>query len=299
LQLEFHTLDVFTATPFAGNPLAVVLHADGVPDGAMQAIAREFNLSETVFVLPPDDPRHSARLRIFTPFGELPFAGHPTIGTAILLARLEAGGVSQPSDTRVLLEETIGLVAVAVRGLGDRAPYAELAAPALPRRADDVAAAATIAAALGLAATDIGFDGHAPSRWEAGNSFLFVPLTSRAALARVRIDIEKARALGAVTGIYAYCSGTSDEVDFHARMFAPLAGTFEDPATGSAAAVLPGPLCAARRREDGLHRWRIAQGEDMGRPSTIFVAAEVVAGAPTAVRVGGHAAQMSRGVITA
>jgi trans-2,3-dihydro-3-hydroxyanthranilate isomerase len=294
MRLPFHTLDVFTQDRFRGNPLAVVRDADRLGGGEMQAIAREFNLSETVFVLAPEDAAHTARVRIFTPVGELPFAGHPTIGTAVLLARLATDAGS--GDAPITLEEEVGLVTVAVRDRGASAPFAELTAAVLPTPGAEPPSAVDLASALGLAAADIGFEGYRPSVYEAGNGFLFVPLASRAALARARPDPAKSRSLGALVGLYLFCRGTDPRFDFHARMFA-AGGIWEDPATGSAAATLPGPLCAQARVEDGTRRWRIAQGEDMGRPSALFLEADVVAGRPVAVRVGGHAVEVSSGEI--
>ena len=302
MQLAFHTLDVFTAVRFGGNPLAVVLDAGGLGDEAMQAIAREFNLSETVFALPPAEPASTARVRIFTPARELPFAGHPTIGTAVLLAQLGHGSADQPGSTRIRLEEQVGPVEVTVRERESSAPYAELRAPSLPRPSGRPPDDDALAALLGLAASEIGFDRHRPVVFGAGVPFLFVPLSSRQALSRARLDaVAWSRLAGDrdEAGTYLYCRGSSGEVDLHARMFAPAAGISEDPATGSAAAALPGPLCAATALADGTHRWRVAQGEDMGRPSRIVVEADLAAGEPVAVRVGGRAVRITRGELSA
>ena len=297
MPLAFHTLDVFTDRPFTGNPLAVVTDADRLSGARMQAIAREFNLSETIFVLTPADPANTAAVRIFTPASELPFAGHPTIGCAVLLAGLDRKA-GCPFETTVRLEEKLGVVPVVVRRLGPEPAYGEFTAPVLPQPGGDVPEAGLIAKALSLEPAEIGFSSHAPSVYKAGNSFLFVPLRSRRGLAGARADTGgwgAVRDAGAV-GVYLYCAGAGD-VDFHARLFAPDQGIPEDPATGSAAATLPGPLAAAERRNDGVHRWTILQGEDMGRPSRIRVEAEITAGHVSTVRVGGQAVPVSEGTI--
>jgi trans-2,3-dihydro-3-hydroxyanthranilate isomerase len=201
-------------------------------------------------------------------------------------------------ETTVRLEEKIGLVPVIVRRLGPEPAYAEFTAPVLPQPGGVVLEAGLIAKALSLEPAEIGFSSHAPSVYKAGNAFLFVPLRSRQALARARADTGgwgAVRDAGAV-GVYLYCAG-EDEADFHARLFAPDQGIPEDPATGSAAATLPGPLAAAEGLPDGTHRWNILQGEDMGRPSRIRVEAEVTAGRVSAVRVGGQAVPVSQGKI--
>src|SRR5438105_2220807 len=169
---RFTTLDVFTTRRFAGNPLAVVLDADGLDTAAMQALACEFNYPETVFVLPPLHPAHRARLRIFTPARELPFAGHPTVGTAVLLARVDGG-----SGTRdIVLEEDVGIVPCTVELVGDRGGRARFGLPQLPAPAGDPPDDAATAAALGLAPSDIGFGALRLSCWSAGNPFVFVPI---------------------------------------------------------------------------------------------------------------------------
>src|SRR4051794_39903446 len=170
MRRRFVTLDVFTQKRFAGNPLAVVLEPDGLDTAAMQAIAREFNLSETVFVFPPADKQHRAALRIFTPGRELPFAGHPTVGTAVLLGRLDGGSNAR----EFVLEEKIGPVACHVEPSGDGG-RARFDIPRLPAQAGDVADAATLAKALSLTPGDLGFADYTASRWSAGNPFTVVP----------------------------------------------------------------------------------------------------------------------------
>src|SRR5262249_38000255 len=202
-------------------PLAVVLDAEGLDAAAMQTVAREFNHPETVFVLPPADPAHRARLRIFTPASELPFAGHPTVGTAVLLARLDAGG----GGREFVVEEGIGPVRCGAEMIdGDRG-RASFALPRLPAAVGAGPDPAAAAAAPSLAAADIGFDGFAPARWSAGLAQNFVPIRSLAAIGRARPDPARFEATFAIDGravAYLYCAEvTQAGCDFHARMFAP------------------------------------------------------------------------------
>ena len=182
-MLEFHTLDVFTDRAFAGNPLAVVLGADGLSPAQMQTIAREFNLSETIFVQAPRNPAHTARVRIFFPTAEIPFAGHPTVGCAIHLATKAARAGDFSAD--LVLEEEAGLVPVTVTRRGD-AVEAEFAAPVLPHAAAGAVLTEALAPALGLLPGDIGFGAHRPAVWQGGPAFLYVPLASLDSLARAR-----------------------------------------------------------------------------------------------------------------
>ena len=218
-ELRFFTLDVFTETALAGNPLAVVVDADGLDDQRMQAIAREFNLSETVFVLEPRNPVHSARVRIFTPTRELPFAGHPTIGAACLIGHLRAQDMLGTGDLRIVLEEPVGDVVCLVRRRQGRALAADFALPRLPERLEGAPTPAEIALGLGLTPDDIGFDRHQPSLFSAGAPFLFVPVRSLPAVARPRLgDMPWSQNLGPAAYLY-----TREVVEtgsaFHARMF--------------------------------------------------------------------------------
>ena len=244
MRRRFATLDVFTDRRFAGNPLAVVLDAQALDAAAMQAIAREFNHPETVFVFAPADPAHRARVRIFTPARELPFAGHPTVGTAVLLGAGDGGGRD------IVLEEGIGPVRCTVESTSGGG-IARFAIPQLPTEAGPTADDAAIAAALSLAPSDIG-EGR-PARWSAGLPFTFVPIASLSAMARCRPDLAKFdAAFGAGGAVYVFCNETVEPGHhFHARMFAPGMGVSEDPATGSAAAAFAGLL--ARRLSDGTH----------------------------------------------
>ncbi len=294
---RFFTLDVFTDTPLAGNPLAVVLDAEGLDGARMQAIAREFNLSETVFVVEPRSALNSARVRIFTPGRELPFAGHPTIGAACLLAHVRAPGELAAQDLRIVLEEEVGDVVCVVRRRG-AALEAEFELPRLPNRLDDAPPSASdIAAGLGLLPDDIGFDGHEPSLFSAGVPFLFTPLHSLAAVRNARpIDI-----LWTTSGglpIFLYTREVEEPGSaFHARMFGGAWGVPEDPATGSAAAAFAGVALAFDRPADGEHLITIEQGYEMGRPSRIRLGFEVEGGRLRSASVGGSAAIVSSGLI--
>jgi trans-2,3-dihydro-3-hydroxyanthranilate isomerase len=300
MPYRFITTDVFTATPFTGNPLAVVLNATGLTDAAMQRIAREFNLSETTFVLPPTEARNTAQVRIFTPTRELQFAGHPTIGTAVVLAELAQEGTG-PFETEVRLEEGIGLLRVQVARAVGAATYGEFVAAQLPRRVGSAPPVERIAAALSLSTTDIGGAGHAPCFVEAGVPFLFVPLHTLEALARARVNAAVwpgPQEYGQTISVFLYTrGGQSPHATYRARMFAPDFGILEDPATGSAAAAFPGQVQAFERLADGTHNWLIEQGYEMGRPSDLRVGVDIRAGAITAVRVGGQAVQVSEGTI--
>jgi trans-2,3-dihydro-3-hydroxyanthranilate isomerase len=302
MQLKFYTLDVFTETRFGGNPLAVVMNADALPTGLMQNIARELNLSETVFVQKAQNPAASARVRIFTPAVELPFAGHPTIGTGILLAQLRAGDFSGEQDALVVLEETIGMVRVGVRMRAGKPAYAEFDAPKLPEAAGDAPSSERLAAALGLTPSEMGFANHRPTQWSAGVPFTFVPVASMAAIGRAEIvSTHWASAFGGPRAgkVYLYTRDTVHTTSsFHARMFGPAAGVAEDPATGSAAAAFAGVVNEFDQLPAGTHKRVIEQGFEMGRPSLIALSFEVAArGKLEAVRIGGSAVRVSEGEI--
>jgi trans-2,3-dihydro-3-hydroxyanthranilate isomerase len=303
MQLPFHILDVFTDTPFTGNGLAVVLDADGLDGTRMQAIAREFNLSETVFVLNPQQAAHTARVRIFTPAREMPFAGHPTVGTAALLAELKASAAQADGDALVVLEEPIGIVRVGVRLRAGAAPYAEFDAPKLPEDGGTAPPTDELAAALGLIPSEIGFENHRPSMYSAGNSFVFVPVASLEAIGKAQVAPQHwatAMRRQGHTGAFLYCRQTVHTTSaFHARMFAPDSGVPEDPATGSAAAAFAGVVHRFDALPDGGHKRSLEQGYEMGRPSLIELSLQVEGGNLAAVRIGGHAVRIAEGRIEA
>jgi trans-2,3-dihydro-3-hydroxyanthranilate isomerase len=298
MKRRFVTLDVFTTTRFVGNPLAVVLEAEGLETAAMQTIAREFNHPETVFVLPPADGAHRAKLRIFTPAAELPFAGHPTVGTAVLLGRLDGG---RPGT--FVVEEKIGPVRCVVEEMTADGGRARFDLPKLPVEEGSAPDAATAAAALGLEPGDIGFEGLAPSVWSAGMAFPCIPVRGLAAIERCRPDparFDAAFEVGGRAKAYVFCRETAElGHDFHARMFAPAMGIPEDPATGSAAAAFAGLVAAQGGREDGDHLLRIEQGYEMGRPSLIELTLSIRGGALTAAAIGGGAVVATEGTIEA
>jgi trans-2,3-dihydro-3-hydroxyanthranilate isomerase len=299
MQLAYHVLDVFTDTRFGGNPLAVVLDADQLDGKRMQTIAREFNLSETVFVLKPENAAHTARVRIFTPAKELPFAGHPTVGTGVLLAGLRAPAGAVSGDALVVLEEQIGPVRVGVRQRAGTAPFGEFDAPRLPKESGVLPSAERLAAALGLIPSEIGFENHKPTRYSAGNTFAFVPLAGLEAMEKARIATTHwDAALPDGTGAFLYCRQTLHTTSaFHARMFSPAMGVPEDPATGSAAAAFAGVIHRFDTLPDGAHKRVIEQGFEMGRPSLIELSLGIGAGQRETVRIGGHAVRVAEGRI--
>ena len=292
----FQTLDVFTETALAGNPLAVVLDASGLDDARMQAIAAEFNLSETVFVFEPRNAINTARVRIFTPKRELPFAGHPTVGTAALIAHRRAADLLAAQDLRIVLEETVGDVVCSARHRQGRALAAYFELPKLPERLDGKAPSkAEIAAGLGLELADIGFGAHEPSLYSAGAPYLFVPVRSLGAIGRAAPGA-MAWATKDGPATYLYTSEVArDGSAYHARMFAPAWGVTEDPATGSAAAAFAGVVHAFDRPSDGEHTLTIEQGFEMGRPSLIVLGLTIEAGALGAATIGGSVVILSSG----
>jgi trans-2,3-dihydro-3-hydroxyanthranilate isomerase len=298
--LRFHTLDVFTDERFGGNPVAVVMEAGGLSPRLMQAIAREFNLSETVFVLPATDPRATHKVRIFTPARELPFAGHPTIGTAILLAQL---GEGQTGDPSVLLEEGVGVVPVAVRLASDRPGYAQLTTPRLPEKGPPPPPAAELAELLSLPLAAIVDDaGDRPEAYSCGLPYLMLPVRDRSMLGRAEMVEERWRRTLRdywAPDVYVFCrdpelAGSS----IRARLFGNQRGIVEDPATGSAAVALAGYLARRTPISDGTLQWTIEQGFEMGRPSLLYLETILAGGAVGAVRLGGAAVRVSEGTLT-
>ena len=288
------TLDVFTEKRFAGNPLAVILDARGLSDEAMQSVAREFNYPETTFVFPPEDPAHAARVRIFTLSYEMPFAGHPTVGTAIALAR------ARGTEGRLTLELKAGLFPVRVAEDASRW-FAEFQNPNLPSESGAAPPPEAIERALSLPPGAVDRGAHRPRRIGAGVDFFYAGTTLAAARA-ARLDLAAAERIdfaGAI-GIYLYAEGGELEgSDYHVRMFAPEAGVPEDPATGSAAAAFPGQLLRAGALADGGRDLRLEQGVEMGRPSRIDVRVETALGAVARVAVGGCAVPVMAGEIDA
>lgn len=296
---RFYTLDVFTERALAGNPLAVVLEADAISGGLMQAIAGEFNLSETVFVCEPRNAINTARVRIFTPTRELPFAGHPTVGAACLLAHLRAPGLLASQDLRIVLEEDAGDVVCEVRRRRRETLAATFEIPLLPKRlAGTPPAPEAIAAVFGLRPEDIGFAAHTPSLFGAGGDFLFVPVRSLEAIRRARPGVLPSPDGAPGPAAYLYTRETERAgSDFHARMFGGGWGVIEDPATGSAAAAFAGVLATYERPIDGETVLILEQGFEMGRPSLLTLGMSFEGGALHAARVGGSAVIVSSGTI--
>jgi trans-2,3-dihydro-3-hydroxyanthranilate isomerase len=299
MRRRFHTLDVFTETKLAGNPLAVVHDSDGLDTAGMQAIAKEFNLSETVFVLPPDDPVNTAKIRIFTPGAELPFAGHPTVGTAVLLAEMRASDKLGGAGVVVAIEETIGLINVEVSRRQGKATRAVFGLPRLPAHLPTQRDALLIATALGLQVEDIDLSNHRPGDFSAGVPYTMVPLNSLDALARAVSLAGPAfdAAFGGSSHPAVYLYVRQEPLRWRARMFGPGMGVVEDPATGSAAASFAGAIVAWDKPLDGTHQHIIAQGVEMGRPSEIVLTLEVEKGILQGATIGGTAVIVSEGTI--
>lgn len=296
MQRRYATADVFTTEPLGGNPVAVVLDAEGLTTAQMQALAAEFNYDETTFVQPAAHPGHTAHVRIFTPDREVPFAGHPNIGTAFLLAREQVTAGGAPPE-RFVFEEAAGLVLIDLMHEGGIVVGAELLSPQpLARQAEVDAARA--AACLGLAADDLRMDAHVPQVVSVGLPFLVLELFSREALRRARPDRRAYDALFPLDGarsVYAYTRDVGEDeaehgCDLHSRMF--TSRLVEDPATGSATAAVTALLADLRGVEVRL---RVRQGEDMGRPSTLLTRSAAGDGTIRA-HVGGRCAAMFSGV---
>lgn len=295
MKYRFLICDVFTDQRFGGNPLAVLPDAAGLDTQQMQRIAREFNFSESTFVLPAESG-HTRRVRIFTPTTEVPFAGHPNIGTAFVLASDGALGETGAGQT-VTFEEQAGLVPVTIRHEADGRIWCELAAPQNLSLGTTVEPA-EIAAALGLDADDIITDRHSPQVASVGLPFLFVELASLAALQRARADLARLEALhrrGIVPDLHLYVH-SNDEYDIRARMFAPLDGVPEDPATGSANCALAALLTHSGAGDPSGDRWRIAQGVEMGRPSLLEARTHREANA-IASWIGGYSVLVADGML--
>jgi trans-2,3-dihydro-3-hydroxyanthranilate isomerase len=291
MNARYLTADVFTDRKFGGNQLAVFPDARQINSDLMPRIAQEFNYSETTFVLPPDDPSHTAKVRIFTPGGELQFAGHPTVGTAHVLASI--GAIKLTGDeTHIVLEEGVGPVPVTIRAKNGRPDFAQLTAAKLPEIGPPPPSADTLAAMLSLKSGDVLDNGMKAEALSCGTPFLFVPVRDRAAVGRSRIkmDLWESALGGYITKevfVFAMDAELADN-DIRARMFAPGIGVPEDPATGSACVALAGYLAGRDPRTQGTLRWIVEQGFEMGRPSILEIEADKKQGAVTTVRVGGR-----------
>ena len=294
MKRQFVTVDVFTDRKFGGNPLAVFPDAEGLSTGQMQAIAAEFNYAETTFVLPPKDSRHTAEVRIFTPKAEMPFAGHPNVGTAFVLARL-----GKAKGERLVFEEKAGLVIMDVSYEGGNVVATRLAAPQ-PFTAGETITPELVAQACGLAADQIETGTHRPLVASTGNNFVFAEVKSRAALkaASCTTDVfARHLTMERAVGVHLYVAAHEHGVAIQSRMFAPLYGVPEDPATGSANVSLIGLLAHLDKRADLTLSRTIGQGFDMGRPSILEASAEKKSGKVTATYIGGRCVPMLSGEI--
>lgn len=296
MQRRYITVDVFTDRAFGGNPLAVVLDAGGLSTAQMQAIAIEFNYSETTFVLPPRDSTHDAQVRIFTVTSEIPFAGHPNVGTAFVLAAQAA----KPPE-RFLFEEGAGLVSVEILSEGGSVVGAELTAPQPLSRLTQFGAGQAAATAA-LSAADVRTDRHSPQIVSVGMPFLVAELGSRDALRRARPDAAAFVQVLPCDGAFAVYLYTRDvspaekATDLQARMFFPGAsGLTEDPATGSATIAAAALLADLASERDGELKLRIGQGVDMGRPSLLLTRIRKQNGVVASAHVGGRCVQMMEG----
>ena len=298
MELPYHTLDVFTERTFGGNPLGVFPHATHLPTETMQRIAREMNLSETVFLGPPESAEGAARVRIFTPGVEVPFAGHPTVGTAIFLAGERHG---HDDELTLVLEENVGPVPVEVRLRDGQPVFAQFTTALLPEHRPSPHGCAELATMVSLDAADVCPDGLEPEMVSCGLPYHVVPVASIDAVKRAALDMGLWRTMlgdSWAHHVYVIClDGEGDGVDVRVRMFAPGSGVPEDPATGSAAAALGGYLARVSGQEDGTLTWTVEQGIEMGRPSVIHVEADRSGGETVAVRVGGSAVRVSSGTM--
>lgn len=291
MKLNYVLLDVFTTERLKGNPLAVVLKVDGLLDDQMQAIAAEFNLSETVFIQKAQSERHAAAVRIFTPTVELPFAGHPTVGAAVVLGL-------QNRSSAVRLEEKVGVITCVIERVEKEIGLARFALPRLPEEAGKAPSVEAIAATLGLEPDEIGCGPYQPALFSAGVPYYLLPVRDAAALKRIRLERrgwDETYPVGRGS-IYVFTL-TPDERgnEFAARMFAPGGGQGEDPATGSAAAALIGLV--ARHTDNGQHEFRLRQGHEMGRPSLITLQLRKDDDKLTHGGIGGHAVIVGEGVL--
>ena len=296
MQYKYYICDVFTKKRFGGNPLAVFPEAEGLTDNQMQQIAREFNFSESSFVFPPEYG-NTRKVRIFTPTLEVPFAGHPNIGTAFVLASSGMIGDLHES-TEIIFEEIAGLVPIFLRKFDDGSIWCELQAPEKLSIGKTVSAD-DLASAISLKSGDIITDTHPPQHTSVGLPFVITELKDRQALKKASVNIEGFKKLASkyntrFTHIYIR---SNDEFDLRTRMFGPFDGMMEDPATGSANCALGGLLTHYNDSDAGEFEWNIAQGVEMGRPSYLKAHTQKKDGEVTATFIGGNSVMVSEGII--
>jgi len=304
MSYSFHTADVFTDHVHGGNPLAVVPDARGLSDEQMQAITREFNYSETVFVFPPSTKAHTRRVRIFTPNEELPFAGHPTVGCAFVLASI--GEIQLDGrETRIVLEEGVGPISVVIRARDGKPVFAQLTAAMLPEIKDRPPPPETLCEILSLEPSHIVADDMIePEAVSCGVPYLFIPIKKPEMLSWVKVDTvkwEQALRDYWAPEMFVYSTEEWDGIfeggHIRARMFAPGLGIGEDPATGSACAALAGFLALRSEKRDGTLRWTVDQGVEMGRPSKLELEVDLKRGQLAAIKVGGESVLVSSGTL--
>lgn len=293
MKLNYLKLDVFTTAGLQGNPLVVVLKADGLLDNQMQAIAREFNLSETAFLTRPRLERHTAGVRIFTPELELPFAGHPTIGAAVVLGL-------QERMSAIRIEESIGLITCVIQPVDKRTAEARFALPKLPVEVDKAPDKAKIAMALGIDLEDIGCGKFEPAVYSAGLTFYLVPVRNELVLKKLKLERRgwsETFPLGHGS-VYAFTE-TPEEPnnDFAARMFSPGMGVSEDPGTGSAAAALIGLIAKCAGFGEGQRDFNIRQGREIDRLCHISIQVGMANNELVHGGIGGHAVIIGQGVL--
>lgn len=298
--VPYATVDVFTRAAFGGNPLAVIPDARGLSSEHMQRIAAEFNYSESTFVVPPADPANTARVRIFTPTDEIPFAGHPNVGTAFILG--SNGSVcGRPVGDDMAFEEDAGLVRVAIAREAGRVMGAEIEVPR-PLEIAHSLDVETVVACASLRPQDVDCEAFSPVMASVGLPFAFAQVRSLEALARATpVTV----AFAAADRRYPHPDDrfslalfvATDDGGIRARVFAPLSNVTEDPATGSAAAALAACLATRHPREDHRLDLRIEQGVELGRPSRIDVRVEKVGGVVGPVRVSGSCVPMMSGTL--
>jgi trans-2,3-dihydro-3-hydroxyanthranilate isomerase len=298
-ELEYVLLDVFTSEPFGGNQLAVFIDGEGLSSKVMQTIARELNLSETVFLFPPNNKRNHYMLRIFTPFMELPFAGHPTIGTAFLLGAKQMVSLGN-EVTPIILEENIGLISVDLISEKGVVKSAEMTQP-IPKVVEQGQSRDLVADLLSLSENEL-IDSLPIQSISAGIPFLFVPVVSLEAMTRINFRTDIWQNAFANTDnnqhIFAFClEAEQPNVNVHCRMFAPAMGIAEDPATGSASGPLGYYLVQNNigNLQGDTYSFVSEQGVEMGRPSRIEITIQMKEDSIYGVKVGGSAVLMGEG----
>jgi trans-2,3-dihydro-3-hydroxyanthranilate isomerase len=304
MSYAFHTADIFTSALHGGNPLAVLPDARGLSDKQMLAITREFNYSETVFVFPPDSKANTRKVRIFTPGKEVPFAGHPTVGCAFVLAAVGEIPLTG-DDTSIVLEEGVGPVSVRIRSSNGKPVFSQLTAARLPEIKDPPPPPETLCEVLSLEPSHIVADDMIePEAVSCGLPFLFIPIKKPEMLSWVKVDpLKWEQALRDYWAPEMFVFSTDDWSHIfegghiRARMFAPGIGVGEDPATGSACAALAGFLALRSETRDGVVHWTVDQGVEMGRPSRLELDVDLKRGQLGAIRVGGCSVMVSSGTL--